>query len=362
MNADRRLAALRRRLASEEIEAIIITDVPNVRYITGFEGVFDDGANVACMLTDQFARVYTDSRYSEAVAVAAEGTPWILHVQRESLYIELCDQVVAEGVQSVALESNVPYGRFRFLSERFGGRVEVVDQWVEELRQVKEAAEVERITRAAELTVAAFEYALGLITPGATEAGLALEIEYFMRSNGADGVAFAPIVASGPNASKPHAVASTREIGTGDLVVLDIGARFDGYCADMTRTVAVGKATERQREIYEAVLEAQETALSQIRGGLRASDADALARKSLEASGLAEEFSHGLGHGVGLEVHEMPSVGPRSRDTILSGSVITVEPGVYVPGFAGVRIEDLVVVDDGGSTLLTTADKRLIEI
>lgn len=362
MNTDHRLSALRRRLSEAQIPAIVITDIPNVRYLTGFEGVFDDGANVACLVTDQVARVYTDFRYKEAANIAAQGTPWMLHVQRESLYIDLCDELMSEGLESIALESSVPYGRFKFISERFSGKVEIVDQWIEELRQVKEAVEVERIQAAATLASRAFDHIIPFIVPGARECDIALELEIFMRSNGSQGVAFPPIVASGPNSSLPHAVVTDRALMTGDFVIVDIGPRVGGYCADMTRTFVLGPVSDRQREMYDAVLAAQEAGLAAIRGGLRGLDIDAAARETLRNRGFDEQFGHGLGHGVGIEVHELPSVSPRGRESVLSGSVITVEPGVYVPGFGGVRIEDCVVVEDTGCRLLTDRPRELLEI
>ncbi|MDZ4177767.1 MAG: Xaa-Pro peptidase family protein [Coriobacteriia bacterium] len=362
MNADRRLSNLRRKLADDSIPAIIVTAIPNIRYLTGFENVFDDGANVACLVTEEVARVYTDFRYKEAAIEAAQGTPWTVHVPVESLYIELCDELGNEGLEAVTVESSVPYGRFRFISERFGGQVEIVGQLIEGLRQVKEAAEVERIAQAAVLGDRAFAHMLTRIAVGARECDIALELEVYLRSHGSEGVAFAPIVASGLNSSRPHASITDRAIEPGDFVTLDFGARVLGYCSDMTRTVVVGQASDRQREVYEAVAAAQQEGLAAARGGVRGADIDAAARAVLESRGLAEHFGHGLGHGVGLEVHELPSVAPRGRESVLSGSVITIEPGVYIPGFGGVRIEDLVVIEDGGCRLLSGAPRELLEI
>lgn len=362
MNAEARLAAVRRRLLEEEIDAAVITNTANMRYVTGFDGVFDEGINAAVVVTPQVARFYTDARYIEAAEGAATGTPWGLHLQKEQLYIELCDELKSEGVASLAIEASVPYGRFRFISEQYGGRVLVVDQWIEDLRAVKEAPEVEACGRAAALTDAAFDHVLGVLRPGMREIDVALELEVYMRSHGSEGLAFDSIVASGPNSSKPHAGVTDRVIGEGELLKMDFGARVDGYCADMTRTVSIGTASDEMRRVYDAVLAANEAALAVARPGASGVEVDDAARRVLKQKGYGDAFTHGLGHGVGLAVHESPSLSPRSRDTLRVGHVVTIEPGVYLPGFGGVRIEDLVAIEDGGCRLLSHAPKGLIEV
>ncbi|MCX8007468.1 MAG: Xaa-Pro peptidase family protein [Coriobacteriia bacterium] len=362
MNAEHRLAAVRRTLLAEGIPAMLITDASNMRYLTGFDDVFDDGINAACLVTAERARFYTDARYREAAAQAAIGTPWSVRCESGSLYIDICRELQAEGVSELGLESSVPYGRFKFISEQFVGSVRVLDGLVEGVRQTKDAAEIERIEEAARVTDAAFEHALGFIKPGRTEREVALEIEFWMRTHGADAVAFQPIVASGPNSSRPHATVTDRRIGQGDIVKLDFGACVRGYRADMTRTVVVGEADEQQRRVYEAVLEANLAGIAAIRGGIPAAEVDAAARAVLERHGLADRFSHGTGHGVGLDIHELPTLNARSRDQLRTGSVVTVEPGVYLEGVFGVRIEDLVVVEEAGCRVLTSSPKDLIQI
>ncbi|MCL4554501.1 MAG: aminopeptidase P family protein [Actinobacteria bacterium] len=362
MNPGRRLGLLRKRLADSGIPAIVVTDVVNIRYITGFKGVFDDHANVACLVTESIAQAFTDSRYTEAAVEAAVGTDWSVRAVDQSLYVELCDVLAGSGVGSLALESSMPYGRFRFISECFDGNVEMIDQWIEEQRQVKEPEELDRIQQAAKLTDRAFEHILTRLGVGVTEREIAWEIEAFMRSEGADGLAFPPIVASGLNSSRPHAIASEKVLELGDLVTIDLGAKVDGYCADMTRTVVIGKASEQQRELHAVVLEAHAAGLQALRGGLRGQDIDAKAREVIESAGFAGRFGHGLGHGVGLEVHELPTVSPRGRAAVLTGSVVTVEPGIYIPGLGGVRIEDLAVVESEGYTLLSGSPRELLEL
>jgi Xaa-Pro aminopeptidase len=362
MNTEQRLAALRRRLVDEEIDAFLVTTEANQRYLTGFTGVFDgNGAGLALVMRAS-ARYYTDFRYQEVAEAAAAGTPWVVHVVKENICVSACDELRSSGAEALGVESSMSYGRFRFISEQFKGRVVAFDQLVEELRQVKEPVEIDAIAAAAALADRAFDHVLGLIRPGLREIDVALELETFMRREGSEGLGFDSIVASGPNSSKPHAGVTDRVIAAGDLLTMDFGARVDGYCSDMTRTIVVGSASDRQREVYAAVLEANMAGLAAVRPGLPGEAIDAVARDLLTARGFGEEFGHGLGHGVGLHVHELPRVGRNSRDAVRAGSVITIEPGVYLAGFGGVRIEDLVVVEEGGCRLLTHSPKELIEL
>jgi Xaa-Pro aminopeptidase len=362
MNLEPRIKALRAAMVKDRAQAAIISTVSNMRYITGFDDVFDPGINAACVVTEQLTRFFTDSRYVEVATAAAAGGPWEVRMPKSDLYVEICELMHAEGVDSLLLESEVPYGRFRFISEQFRGAVRPVDQLVEETRVVKESEETERIAAAAAIADRGFEHVCGIIAPGMTEAEIALEIEFFMRRNGSEEMPFAPIVASGPNASRPHAIPGKRRIETGEMIILDFGAKVGGYCSDMTRTVAVGTASDEQRRLYGAVLEANEAGLAAVRAGIPCVDVDLAAREVLVRHGLGDRFTHGVGHGVGLDIHEMPTVGPRSTQSLRADSVITIEPGVYVPGVAGVRIEDLVVVEESGHRCLTRAPKDLIVI
>jgi Xaa-Pro aminopeptidase len=362
VNAEPRLAALRRRLVDEEIDAFLVTSEANQRYLTGFEGVFDDNGAGLCLVTAASARYYTDFRYQEVANAAAEDTPWMVHIVAENLYVNACDDLRSLGAKVLGIESSMPYGRFRFVSEKFQGRVVSFDQLIEELRQIKESAEIDAIAAAAALGDRAFEHVLATIRPGVREVDVALTLESFMRGAGSEGLGFDSIVASGPNSSRPHAGVTDRAIETGEFLTMDFGARIGGYCSDMTRTVVVGKANDRQREVYAAVLDANMAALAAVKPGLPGEAIDAVARDLLTARGWGEAFGHGLGHGVGLHVHELPRVGRNSRDPVRAGSVITIEPGVYLPGFGGVRIEDLIVVEEGGCRLLSHSPKDLIEL
>lgn len=362
MENSKRLAALRARMTAEDIEALALTHVPNVLWASGFDSVFDEEPAHVLLLTSSSATLFTDSRYAEAAILAADGTACSVCVATSDLFRSVCSAVSESEASRVAVETTLPYGRFRSFEKQVGVPVVPVTGWVETLRQVKEAEEIERIRHAQELTDAAFEHILGIVRPGVSEREIAIEIECFMRRNGSDGVAFPAIVASGPNSAFPHAAVTDRCVETGDAVVVDFGARVRGYCADMTRTFVVGRAPERLREIYEVVRAANLAGVRALRPDAIGSDVDAVGRGVIADAGLGEYFGHGLGHGVGVEVHELPGVGPRSDKPIPDSSVVTVEPGVYVPGFGGVRIEDLAVVDASGATVLTRSTKDLLEI
>lgn len=362
MSTDGRFERVRSRLLDEGVGAIIISDPVNVAYLTGFKGVFDDEDAHAAVVSQDGLRLYTDGRYSEAARRAATGTEWEVVVPAQNLYTTLCEDLTRTGIDAVAIEESVPHGRFRFVSRHFDGNITAVDQWVEEIRQVKSPAEIAHISAAQELTDRALDHILSVVKAGMSEREIALELEFFMRRNGSEGVAFPAIVASGPNSARPHAKVTDRVLERGDFLKMDFGARIDGYCADMTRTIVVGKASERQRDIYDAVLSANRTGIEAVAPGLPGKQIDAAARDVLAQRGFGELFTHGLGHGVGMEVHELPYVGPRGSKSVLAGSVITVEPGVYEAGVQGVRIEDLVVVDETGARVLTTSPKDLIEL
>lgn len=362
MDVGARIAGVRRRLKEDRAPAAVISLVSNLRYLTAFDGVIDHGINAVCLITETGAVFYTDSRYIEAAAEAAEGGPWEVRLQKENLYVELCEDLHGQGIESLLIESGVPYGRFKFVSEQFRGAVRVVDGLVESMRQIKEPGEIERIAAAAAIADQGFEHILGVLGPGITEAEVAIELEYHMRRLGSEEMPFAPIVAAGPNAARPHCIPGERPMQPGDLVVLDFGARVGGYCSDMTRTVAIGEASKEQRRLYDAVLEANEAGLAAVRSGVPCAEVDLAAREVLERHGLGDVFTHGVGHGVGLDVHEMPTLSRRSQEAARENAIVTIEPGVYVEGVAGVRIEDLLVVEAAGHRRLTNAPKELIQI
>ncbi|HET6351939.1 MAG TPA: Xaa-Pro peptidase family protein [Coriobacteriia bacterium] len=358
MNSESRLAQLRARIAAEGVAGLAVTEPVNVAYITGFERVFDDERAHVALVTAESAALITDNRYVEAATAAAVGTGWRV-VEAKVNVIETAAELL-DG--AAAVEDSMSLKGFEGARKALGVDTHMASGWVEALRAVKDEAEIGRIAAAQQLTDDTFTYILGRIRPGVTEAELALDLEFYMRTNGSDGLAFVPIIAGGPNSALPHAKITQRAFQTGDFVKLDFGAKVDGYCADMTRTVVLGRATDRQREYYEAVLAANQAGNAAVVAGASGCEVDAAARREVEQRGFGDLFRHGLGHGVGLEVHESPSASPRSNDTLVAGNVITIEPGVYEPGFGGVRIEDLVVVQEGGSRILTRSPKDLIEL
>jgi Xaa-Pro aminopeptidase len=362
VNESSRLSGLRARLVDEGVSAAVLAHVPNIAYCTGFEGVFDAEPAHLAIVTEDDALLYTDSRYVEALTSAAEGGPWNVRMPAGDLTEAVCTDLATAGVDRVSLEDTVPHARFLRFADRFAGEVVPSAGWVELLRTVKDEDEISRIVAAQELTDRAFEHVLGVIRRGVTERDVALELEMFMRREGSEGVAFSPIVAGGLNSALPHANVTDRVLEEGDFLVLDFGARVGGYCADMTRTVVVGHASQRHREVYDTVLAASRAGIAAVRGGVTGADMDAAARAVIVERGFGEYFGHGLGHGVGLEVHELPGVGPRSGAAIPTGSVITIEPGVYLPGFGGARIEDLTVVEEAGARVLTRSTKDLLEL
>ena len=362
MDVTARLAALRTRLLEEGVEAFIARSVPNVTYLSGFDGVWDDEPSSLILVTQYAATVITDSRFREACQSAAHGGPVDVLVAPADAWVAASGLLAGHALTRVAVEASLPWGVVERARAVIEGDVTPVDDWVESLRTTKDAEEVRRICEAQALTDAAFDHILGFVREGMTEAEIALELEFHMRSQGSEGVAFAPIVASGPNSALPHAHPGSRRVQRGDFLKMDFGARLGGYRADMTRTVVLGSATETQREIYETVLAANVAGIGAVRAGRTGAEIDAVAREVIERAGFGDRFGHGLGHGVGLDIHEAPSVGPRGTRPVPEGSIITIEPGIYIPGLGGVRIEDLVVVESDRARVLTRSTKDLVEL
>lgn len=362
MIAPARVEALRARMREERADALAVTHVPNVAYVTGFEGAFDAEPAHIALLTDTTAVIITDSRYVEVLTTAAQGTDWRVVLAKTTLADAFASELRALAIERVALETSLPYSRYRSLEKAAGVTVVECEGWIEALRQVKAPEEISAIEAAQAMTDLAFDHILGALHSGVSEREIALELEFFMRTGGSEGVAFSPIVAAGPNSALPHATPGDRLLAKGDFVVLDFGARVGGYCADMTRTIVIGKASERHREIYDTVRAANAAGAAAVRAGLSGRDIDGAARAVIADGGFGEYFGHGLGHGVGREIHEQPGIGPRSESPVPLHSVITIEPGIYIPGFGGVRIEDLAVVEESGARILTRSAKALLEL
>jgi Xaa-Pro aminopeptidase len=343
------------RIDELEVDLVLITDATNVRYLTGFTG--SNGLALLGPLTRAF---FTDFRYVEQAA--DEVHPSFERRRVRNGLLDGIAEAVPPGASRLGFErSHMSVREHERLLELLPG-VELVglDGLVEGMREIKEPEELESIRAAAVLADTAFERLLydGLV--GRTERELALALEYGMRERGADREAFPTIIAGGPHGARPHARPREVEIRRGDLVVIDWGAQLDGYCSDCTRTVAAGEVGEEARSVYELVLQAQLVALDAIRPGASGREVDGAARDLIDGGGYGDEFGHGLGHGVGLEVHEGPRLSRRSDDELEAGNVVTVEPGIYLPGRLGVRIEDLVAVTEDGREVLTSVSKRLI--
>jgi Xaa-Pro aminopeptidase len=341
------------------LDALVVTHLPNIRYLTGFTG------SAAMLLVTREAMVLTtDGRYRTQCAeqLDACGVDAVIEIgatqaaQRDAL---------ARGVDAgarVGLEAHaVSWSLQRALAESFAGHELVATEGlVEGLRRVKEPGEVARIHAACSIADDALAALLPTLRDGRTERDFALDLEVEMRRRGASANSFDPIVASGPNAAKPHARPSGRTIERGELVVIDFGCIVDGYCSDMTRTVSVGDPGADARRVWDVVLESQAAGRAAVRGGADCATVDAACRDVIATAGWADAFVHGTGHGVGLEIHEAPRVAASARDTLEPGSVVTVEPGVYLPGVGGARIEDTVGVTPGGADPLTAFPKELV--
>ncbi len=338
-------------LAAAIDDPFLVTDLTNVRYLTGFSS-----SNAAVLVEPGGgATLYTDFRYIEA-ARAVEGVT--VEQAKRSVTQYLSEKLTGR----VAAEADaLTYSQWQLLA---GGEAELVPTAgvVEALRAVKDADELAGVARTARLADRAFEALTAETWVGRSEREVAWRFFELLHAHGADGVAFETIVASGPNGAKPHARPTDRLIEPRTLVTVDWGAVAGGYCSDCTRTLATGPLPDRLREIYDVCLAAQEAAVAGIRAGITGVEADSLAREPIKEAGYGDNFGHGLGHGVGLQVHEAPNLSQQSKDTLAVGQVVTIEPGIYLEGEGGVRIEDLAVVQEDGVQVLTSFPKTLITV
>ncbi|HWF36743.1 MAG TPA: Xaa-Pro peptidase family protein [Solirubrobacteraceae bacterium] len=351
-----RVERLTELLSEAELDVLLVTELVNVRYLTGFSGT--NGIALIGPRTRAFA---TDFRYVEQAAEQVHSS--FARAEASLDLLEAVTDLLPDGELRLGFDdAHMPVRQHARLRELMPGRAELVPAggMVERVRAIKDAEEVKRIRTSAQLADAAFERIIrdGLI--GRTEREVAVALEHDMRQRGARRPSFDSIVATGPHGALPHAQPRDVPIRTGELVVIDWGAELDGYCSDCTRTVAAGEPSDEAREVYELVLSAQLAGLKDVRAGRGGRDVDSVARAIIERGGHGDEFGHGLGHGVGLEVHEAPRLSQRSEDILAPGNIVTVEPGVYVPGRFGVRIEDLVHVTEGGSEVLNGLSKRLL--
>jgi Xaa-Pro aminopeptidase len=353
-----RIHALQGRLATSKSAAMLVTNPRDVRYLTGFVG---DDSWALVFRTDPRVVVLSDFRFQEQIQREA---PHVRAVMRKKGLVEEVEAIVRRRrVRRLALQpEHVNIGLRKRLAKAIGAqRLFEGDDSLIQQRAIKDRGEVKLILAALAIQQRAFVETLSQIKPGRTEAQIAAFLEYRMRSLGADGVSFPSIVAADANAALPHAIPGPRRLKKGGIVLIDWGARYRGYCSDMTRVVALGSMSATMREVYRVVLEAQLAAIEAIAPGRRLREVDDVARRVIRKAGYGKRFGHGLGHGIGLDIHEQPTLSSRAAEAAVlkPGHVVTVEPGIYLPGVGGVRIEDDVLVTERGHRVLSDLPKSL---
>ena len=343
-------------LLDGEVDGLLLTS----RYSRHYGAEFDIAEGVA-VVSKAGCRYFTDSRYIESAENGISGFQ-VLMVDQENPYSKRINDAIENfGIQKLGYEEEyLTVSELRAYEGKLKAELVPVNSKIHAFRAVKEDWELERMKKAQEITDTAFSQVLDRIKVGMTEKQLQAELIYCLYKNGADGLAFDPIVVSGPNTSLPHGVAGDREIQAGDFVTMDFGAMYNGYCADMTRTVAVGFATDEMKKIYDTVLQAQLAGIAQTRAGVMGKDVDGAARKVIEDAGYGEFFGHSYGHCLGMEVHEAPGCSPTGQRIMEENMIASAEPGIYLPGKFGVRIEDVLIFKENGSEDITKSPKNLI--
>lgn len=350
-----RIERLRQRLREHKLDAMIISAPASIRYFFGFTG-----SNAIGLVTLEHAFLVTDWRYRDQSRAEVHNAE-ILIAYRD-LFIPLKERDVLQvGMRTGFEEQHLTYYHVSQIRKHFPQiKLATTDRLLIQLAVPKEPGELRAMREAARLACTVWEQIQPYLRPGVREADIAAEIIYRGRKAGSEADAFEPIVASGPRAALPHGHSSTRRLRPGDMVIIDYGCVFEGYVSDVTRTIAVGEPTAQMREAYRAVKEAGELASAALRPGMNAVELDKVAREHLKARGFGEHFNHALGHGLGLDVHMLPRIGPESKDVIPAGCVVAIEPGVYLTDLGGVRIEDDVLVTENGAEVLTPITRELI--
>lgn len=351
-----RLKNIQEVVRSKGLDALLVSKPENRFYLSGFTG-----SSGFLVISADEAYLVTDFRYVEQAQQQVECFEVIKH---ETPVFKTINNLLKQlDIANLGFEANhLTFEQYTSFNENLECSLIPEKNIVEELRKVKSAEEVEKIKKAVEISEKAFESILAKIKPGVAEKELALELEFSMKKMGAESLSFDIIVASGKRSSLPHGRAADKKIEEGDLITFDFGCKYDGYCSDMTRTVVLGKPSEEQENIYYTVLSAQQKALQYIKAGMKAAEIDSIAREVITCAGYGDYFGHGLGHGVGLEIHEAPRLSKEGDETLQPGMVVTIEPGIYIPDFGGVRIEDLVVITENGCNNLNTFTKELIKL
>jgi Xaa-Pro aminopeptidase len=341
-------------MAERGVPAIFVSDILNVRWLCGFTG-----STAFCVVTPDRALFLTDGRYTIQAEQEVRDFEVLTFGPPKTWNQHYAEAFEAAGITRIAFETSAKYAQVEEWRTGFPS-IEwfALERILSELRMVKTADEITKIKAACRLADATMEHAMRLLQPGVTEMDVLLDLEFYIKRQGAT-PAFDAIVVSGPNSARPHGKPGDRRLQVGDFVTLDLGAKLDGYNSDITRTFVIGEASDRHRVIYDAVLRAEEEAIAFMKPGVTGKEVDACSRAVLAEKDLAQYFAHGLGHGLGMNVHDYGSLSTRSTDTLTVGNVYTVEPGVYIEGFGGVRIEDDVVVTEDGVEVLTHFPKQL---
>lgn len=370
-----RIARLRAACANADIDAFYARNTSDIRWLTAFDDVFDEERAHALMIARHAVKMHTDSRYAEAARRAAHAAGDAVEIddaRTTHAKFAICEAGIAEEYQDDAaaefvlgIEDELPLREYRALEQEIAESRQAValretDGFVQCLRAVKDADEVARMREAQAVTDAAFSHIITFMKPGMTEREVQIELDDFMRRNGAEGLAFPSIVATGVNGASPHAIPGATRLEAGQCVVMDFGARAAGYCSDMTRTVFLGQPSARMRDAYEAIRAANEQVEALLAPGITGKQAHELAEKVLAARGYEGKMGHALGHGVGIDIHEEPTLSPRNDEPLVEGNVVTVEPGVYLPGEFGMRLEDFGVITADGFDVFTKSSHEMV--
>lgn len=353
---ENRIVKLREKMSAAKIDAVFLAGDHNRNYLSGFTG--NESYSV---ITMERAFFITDSRFTEQAAQQVEGYE-LIETSKDKTVAGILSELVRENnISNLGFEEDVlSYKAYSEYKERLRCGFTPMKGMVEAIRIIKDSAELDIMRKAAEIADNAFEHMLGFIRYGMTEREIGIELEMHMKKNGATGLSFPSIVASGTRSSLPHGEATEKRVAAGEFLTLDFGCIYREYCSDMTRTIVLGKPSEKMTEVYNVVLEAQKLAAKRFREGAVAVDVDKAARDYITNAGYGENFGHSLGHGVGRQVHEAPNIGCRNGTVLKSGMVVTNEPGIYIPGFGGVRIEDILIITPDGSEIMSKSPKEMI--
>lgn len=351
-----RISKLRNLMNDKNIDAVLLVGDHNRNYLSGFTG--DESFSV---ITENKAFFITDSRFTEQAKQQVKNYD-ILEYNKNTTFADFLGELVkSNNIKRLGFEEDIlSFSVYTLYKSKVQCEFVPMERIVETIRTIKDESELKLIKKAAQIADEAFEHMVKFIKSGMTERKIGLELEFYMKKLGAQELSFPSIIASGVRSSLPHGQATNKVVNKGEFLTLDFGCIYEGYCSDMTRTIVIGKPSEKMIEVYNTVLEAQELALKAFKPNIPAIEVDKVARNYIKEKGYGEYFRHGLGHGVGIQIHEAPSVGYGSTEELQPGMVVTDEPGIYIPGFGGVRIEDLLVITKNGMEVLSKSPKHLI--